>query len=133
MHHGLNEECCVPDQVEFTVAERKLPPIAAFALRVDSSLGEGLVIPAAEANKLAAEAVAASQEERCSTVEVALRLLPRLRELAVALLPGQVPGLPSADTWPALRSCAAPHACLAGVHACMHQKHATADAAVLGL
>ena len=39
---------------------------------------------------LAAEACAASQEERCSTVEVALRMLPRLQELAAAHLPGQV-------------------------------------------
>ena len=39
---------------------------------------------------LAAEARAASQEERCSTVEVALRLLPRLQELAAAHVPGQV-------------------------------------------
>jgi hypothetical protein len=91
--------------VEFTVAERKLPPITGFALRIDSSLGEGAAVPADEADSIAAEAVAASQEERCSTVEIALRLLPRLRELAAALRPGQVarPALPEKIIWPAWR------------------------------
>ena len=77
-------------QVEFTVVERKLPPIESFTLRVDSSLGEGMSLPDEAAKTLAAEAQAASQEERCSTVEVALRMLPRLQELAAAHVPGQV-------------------------------------------
>ena len=70
--------------------ERKLPPIASFALRMDSSLGEGAAVPQTDADAVAAEAVAASQEERCSTVEVALRLLPKLQALAVQHAPGQV-------------------------------------------
>ena len=77
-------------QVEFTVAERKLPPITSFALRMDSGLGAGAAISQANAAAAAAEAVAASQEERCSTVEVALRLLPQLQALAAAHVPGQV-------------------------------------------
>lgn len=75
--------------MEFTVTERKLPQLTSFALRVDSSLGDGVRLPADAAEALSAEALKAAQEG-ASTAEVCLSMLPRLQEFASAHAGGQV-------------------------------------------
>jgi hypothetical protein len=72
------------------VTERQLPQISSFALRVDSSLGTSLQLPAEAADALSAQALQAAQEGK-STAEVCLSLLPHLQELAASHSGPQVP------------------------------------------
>ncbi len=64
------------------MTERKLPKLASFTLRVDSSLGEGLQLSEEASAQLCSEAVASG--EAGSTAEVCLRMLPKLESLAAA-------------------------------------------------
>ena len=82
-------------QVEFEVLPRVLPRVHSFSRRVDSSLGEGTVVPADVADALASEAMSAAAAEENSAVDVCLRMLPRVQEAAAQQFPGQVIYAPS--------------------------------------
>ncbi len=77
-------------QVEFQVFPRVLPRVQSFSMRVDSSLGEGTVVPADMADALASEAMSAAAEEEDSAIDVCLRMLPHVQQAAAQQFPGQV-------------------------------------------